>query len=128
MDYRFSNLSTGQILILISMVGFFLLTGHQLASREKGHAKIPFQKETIVNSAYDKSNLRKLLFSRPMDINHVSLEELILLPGIGEITACKIIQFRQDIGFFLSVDELDNIVGPLNPKLLGALYPYLTVE
>jgi competence protein ComEA len=63
-----------------------------------------------------------------MDINSASLEELTLLPGIGEVTACRIVQFRQSLGFLLSVEELDAINSPLSPKLLGTIGPYLAVE
>ncbi|OPL13672.1 MAG: hypothetical protein AVO38_03010 [delta proteobacterium ML8_D] len=63
-----------------------------------------------------------------MDINSASLEELTLLPGIGEVNAFRIVQFRQGIGFFLSIDELDSIDSPLNPKLLKAIASYLAVD
>ena len=110
------------------MVGCFLLAEHHLASLKKGQAQIPLKKEVIANNSQDACSARELLFFRPMDINSASFEELILLPGIGEITACRVVQFRQSLGFLLSVEELDTINSPLNPKLLGALGPYLAVE
>ncbi len=117
-----------QILVLVLIVGCFLLAEHQLASHQGGRTQIPLQRGTIANNAQDTFSARELLFFRPMDINSASLEELILLPGIGEVTACRIVQFRQNLGFLLSVEELDTIDSPLNPKLLGAIGPYLAVE
>ena len=117
-----------QILVLVLMVGCFLLAEHLLASHEKGQAQVSFKKAVIADNRQDACSARRLLFFRPMDINSVSFEELTLLPGIGEITACRVIQFRQSLGFFLSVEELDTINSPLNPKLLGAIAPYLAVE
>lgn len=117
-----------QIFVLVFMVGCFLLAEHHLASHKKGQAQIPIKKAVIENNFQDDCSARELLFFRPMDINSASLEELTLLPGIGEVTACRIVQFRRSLGFFLSVEELDTIDSPLNPKLLEAIAPYLSVE
>ena len=117
-----------QILVLVLIVGCFLLAEHQLASHKKGQAQVPLKKAVIANNVQDVYSARELLFFRPMDINSASLEELTLLPGIGEVTACRIVQFRRSLGFLLSVEELDTIDSPLNPKLLGAIGPYLAVE
>jgi len=122
------NIFLEQIIVLVFMVGCFLLAEHHLASHEKGQAQVPFKKVVIANNSQDTCGARGLLFFRPMDINSASLEELTLLPGIGEVTACRIVQFRQSLGFFLSVEELDTINSPLNPKLLEAIAPYLAVE
>jgi hypothetical protein len=118
----------GQIFVLVLIVGCFLLAEHQLASHQGGQTQVFIKRGIIVNNAQDAFNARRLLFFHPMDINSASLEELILLPGIGEVTACRIVQFRQSLGFLLSVEELDTINSPLNPKLLGAIGPYLAVE
>jgi DNA uptake protein ComE-like DNA-binding protein len=113
---------------LVFIVGCFLLAEHQLASHQGGQTQVSLKRGAIANNAQDAFSARELLFFRPMDINSASLEELILLPGIGEVTACRIVQFRQSLGFLLSVKELDTIGSPLNPKLLGAIGPYLAVE
>jgi hypothetical protein len=118
----------GQIFVLVLIVGCFLLAEHQLASHQGGQTQVFIKRGIIVNNAQDAFNARRLLFFHPMDINSASLEELILLPGIGEVTACRIVQFRQSLGFLLSVEELDTINSPLNPKLLGAIGLYLAVE
>jgi DNA uptake protein ComE-like DNA-binding protein len=122
------NTFSEQILVLVLIFGCFLLAEHHLASHKKGQAQVPFKKAVIVNNSQDTCSARELLFLRPMDINSASFEELTLLPGIGEVTACRVVQFRQSLGFLLSVEELDTIDSPLNPKLLGAIGPYLAVE
>ena len=113
---------------MVLIFGCFLLAEHQLASHQGGQTQVSLKRGAIANNAQDAFSARELLFFRPMDINSVSLEELILLPGIGEVTACRIVQFRQSLGFLLSVKELDTIGSPLSPKLLGAIGPYLAVE
>jgi DNA uptake protein ComE-like DNA-binding protein len=123
-----ANIFVGQILVLVLVVGCFLLAEHQLISHKIGQAQALLKREVIANNSQDACTARELLFFRPMDINSASIEELTLLPGIGEITASRIIQFRQSLGFFLSAEELDTIDSPLSQKLLGAIGPYLGVE
>lgn len=47
----------------------------------------------------------------PVHLNTASVEQLDGLPGIGPATAQKIVDYRQEHGFFRSVDELDAIPG-----------------
>ena len=52
-----------------------------------------------------------LVFSLPIDLNHVSVEDLCLIPGIGESLAQEIIAYRERRKGFRSVEELKNIKG-----------------
>jgi competence protein ComEA len=47
----------------------------------------------------------------PVHLNSATLEQLDALPGVGPVTAQKIIDYRQQHGAFGSVDELDAIAG-----------------
>jgi competence protein ComEA len=47
----------------------------------------------------------------PVHLNAATLEELDALPGVGPVTAQKILDYRQEHGGFASVDELDAIPG-----------------
>ena len=123
------NIYIEQILVLVLIIGCFLLAKHQLISYEIGQPhQALLKREVVASNSQDACSARELLFFRPMDINSASLEELTLLPGIGEVTASRIVQFRQSLGFLLSVEELESINSPLNPKLLRAIAPYLAVE
>jgi len=49
--------------------------------------------------------------SAPLDLNTATLEQLDSLPGIGPVTAQKIIDYRQAHGAFHSVAELEGVPG-----------------
>jgi competence protein ComEA len=74
---------------------------------------------TIVKESRDeikikmgKMEARKLLvFSIPLDLNRVSVEDLCLVPGIGESLAHEVVTYRERRRGFRSVDELKNVKG-----------------
>jgi comEA protein len=62
----------------------------------------------------------------PVNLNTAASEELQQVPGIGPVTAEKILQMRKWYGPFKSVDDLLAIRG-LGPKRLEKMRKYLTV-
>lgn len=62
----------------------------------------------------------------PVNLNTATSEELQQVPGIGPVTAEKILQMRKAYGAFKSVDDLLAIKG-IGPKRLEKMRKYLTV-
>ena len=46
-----------------------------------------------------------------ISINNANINELISLPGIGEKTALKIIEYREKYGKYLSIEDIKNVSG-----------------
>lgn len=69
----------------------------------------------------DKADLRKI------DINNTSVEELTTLPGIGEVYAKRIIEFRQKSGGFLSLEQLKEVYG-IDSTLYERIVKRLTIS
>ena len=62
----------------------------------------------------------------PVNINTADIDALMTLPGIGEVLAQCIIDYREDNGPFHSLEELINVSG-IGPKRLEAILDYATV-
>ncbi len=62
-----------------------------------------------------------------VNINTATVKQLTLLPGIGEVIAQRIVDYRTDSGPFQSVDDLINVSG-IGETKLEQLKPYAKVD
>jgi comEA protein len=62
-----------------------------------------------------------------VNVNTASREELMALPGIGAVTAERIIAFRDDSSRFRSIDDLKKVKG-ISKRKLEKLRPLICVE
>jgi competence ComEA-like helix-hairpin-helix protein len=65
--------------------------------------------------------------AKPIDVNAATIKELVELPGVGQVTAQRIIDMRQKSGRFRRVEDLLAVRG-ISQKKLDALRPYITVS
>ena len=62
----------------------------------------------------------------PVDLNSATEQQLDSLPGIGPVTAGRVVAWRSQHGRFTRVDELGEVPG-IGPKLLAQLKPLVRV-
>ncbi len=96
-----------------------------LSSRE------PEQRETdpslVVRSDAEESTAEDDTATAKVNINAASKQELMTLPGIGEVMSDRIIAFRTDIGPFHSIGDLRKVKG-ISKRKLEQLAPFITIE
>lgn len=84
----------------------------------------------IEEQYYDAPEERKKkinIAENSIDLNTASMEELIALPGIGEVTAERIIQFRETKGRFRKIEDIMNVKG-IGKKKFENIKPYIKVS
>jgi competence ComEA-like helix-hairpin-helix protein len=65
--------------------------------------------------------------AKPIDLNAANAKELQQLPGVGPVTAQRIIDLREKSGRFKRVEDLLAVRG-ISQKKLDAMRPYVTVS
>jgi len=68
-----------------------------------------------------------LVFFLPLDLNRASVEDLCLIPGIGESLAQEMIAYRERRKGFRSVEEIKNVRG-IGGKKYEILKEFFTVK
>jgi competence protein ComEA len=89
----------------------------------------------MINSASGNQNVvvakissaERLALGMPLDINQVVEDDLLLVKGIGEATAEKILDLRNKLGRFRNIEQLMEIKG-IKEKKLAEIRKYLYVE
>lgn len=62
----------------------------------------------------------------PLNLNSCTAEELMSISGIGEVKANNIIEYREYLGGYTSVEQIKNIKG-IGDGVYEKVSPYLTV-
>jgi competence protein ComEA len=99
-----------------------LETGTQLSILKESQRNLPpsslthredgAMKQAVIKIRIGRMDANKLLvFSLPLDLNRVSVEDLCLIPGIGESLAREIVAYRERRKMFSSVEELKKVKG-----------------
>lgn len=114
-----------QQLLLVGITGVFLcLIIGIFVGRNLTGSYIPLN-DTIHSSTTDGSQNNEVNDGK-IDINIATLQQLQLLPGIGEVTAQRILDYRNEHERFSSVEELMNVSG-IGEKKFEQIKPYVKV-
>jgi len=100
---------------------FFLKNDTLKAEREKNVKKSIASKAELLDFNANKIESHKI------DVNKAGISELILLPGIGEKTARKIIDYRNAKGSFEKEDDLIKVKG-IGPIKFSKIKNYIIVK
>jgi competence protein ComEA len=64
---------------------------------------------------------------QPFNLNTATKEQLVALPGVGDVIAERILDYRTKVGNFMTIEELLNVDG-IGEKKLEEIRPYLYLE
>lgn len=64
--------------------------------------------------------------SGPLDLNRATAAELTRLPGIGDVLARRIVAYRDSVGGFRSLEQLERVRG-IGPAMMNRLAPLIRV-
>lgn len=93
----------------------------QPSELEQGAA--PWEEASGSNEAEETS----LVVYFPLNLNEAVYEELVLIPRVGDVTAQRILQYREVLGEYGNLEQLMEIKG-IGEKTFESIAPYLYVE
>ena len=67
--------------------------------------------DACIGNSEDNTSSSSVVISGKVSLNTATLEELMTLPGIGVAKALAIIQYREEVGAFQSIEELKEVSG-----------------
>ncbi len=69
------------------------------------------ENNACIKDSTDDTSSSSVVISGKISLNTATLDELMMLPGIGESKAEEIIKYREEVGAFQSIEELKEVNG-----------------
>jgi competence protein ComEA len=99
--------------------------GHYIIPKEGEEIALNDSNENVENNNNDNNSGEGE--SKKININSASKEELDSLPGVGEVTAQKILDYRDENKEFKSIDEIKNVKG-IGENKFNDLKDYICIQ
>jgi competence protein ComEA len=103
-----------------------VVDGEQIVVPAPGEPQAPAAGAPAAGAASGPGGASGRVPGQRIDLNSATVATLDTLPGVGPVTAQKIVDWRAAHGRFSSVDELAEVPG-IGPKLLEQLAPLVRV-
>ena len=114
------------VLFGVFTLGFFLGRNQKKGEISVSVSADLMEEPTLVSAVVPTTSAETVEISFPISINQAEKEELMALPGIGEVLADRIIAFRDEHGGFSSPEELLHVEG-IGKKRLEEIIDLITI-
>ncbi len=122
------NFLLGIITIGLLIKGYRLWFSEPVPSIENEVLAFKAVAEEVEREKAEKSNEKKQNpIVKSVNINTSNKADLMTIPGIGPVTAERIMIHREDFGLFQSVEDLLEVKG-IGPKTFEKLKPFIKTE
>ena len=110
---NFSILALTTLLFVVFVMGYFLGMNRRKSqvTVSVSHAITKEPTETTVTETLEPEVETTISVILPVAINHATKDTLTTLPGIGDVLAQRIIDYRNTHGNFTYVEDLLNVEG-----------------
>jgi comEA protein len=94
-----------------------------------GDKKFDYKQEVLDFNKQNFSNVKreKTSAEKSINLNTAGLDELMRIPGLGEKTAEKIVQYRDENGPFIKLEQLQDVKG-IGEKKFNIIKIYVFIE
>ena len=117
---NYAVLATFLVFICL-LIGFFF---GRVSTRDQVTAQSLHQREE--SEIVDQFHAEQIATNGKIDINSASVNQLQMLPNIGEVLAERIVEYRKQSGPFNTIDDLLCVNG-IGEKTLDDLRQYITI-